>query len=57
MPSRQLAYRQGRVHESFLRNVRIEPAPLRRALKESWQADEPYDRVPNERTETWMETR
>ena len=57
MPPRQPAYRQDRAHESFLRNLRIDPAQVRQALREERQADAPYDRVPNERVETLMETR
>jgi hypothetical protein len=57
MPSRQLAYRQGRAHESFLRNLRVDPAWVKQALKEAWQADDPHERVPSERIETLMETR
>ncbi len=57
LPSRQPAYRQDRSHESFLRNLRIDPAQVRRALKEAWQSYDPYDHVPNERIETLMETR
>jgi lipoate-protein ligase A len=57
MPSRRPAYRQDRVHESFLKNLRIDPARVKQALKEAWQADDPYDRVPNEGIEALMETR
>jgi lipoate-protein ligase A len=57
MPSRQPAYRQGRSHESFLKNLSIDPARVKQALKEAWRADDPYDRVPNERIEALMETR
>ena len=57
LPSRQPAYRQGRAHESFLRNLRIDPARVKQALMETWHADDPYDRVPDERIETLMETR
>jgi len=57
MPSRQPAYRQGRAHESFLRNLRVDPARVKQALKEVWQADDPYERVPSERIEALMEAR
>ncbi len=57
MPSRQPAYRQGRAHESFLRNLRVDPARVKQALKEAWQAGDPYERVPSERIEALMETR
>jgi hypothetical protein len=30
---------------------------VKQALMETWQADDPYDRLPHERTETLMETR
>jgi lipoate-protein ligase A len=57
MPSRRPAYRQDRAHESFLKNLRTDPAQVRRALKESWHANEAYDYVPDERIESLMETR
>jgi len=57
MPSRRPAYRQGRAHESFLRNLRVDPARVRRVLKDEWLADDSYDHVPNERIEALMETR
>jgi lipoate-protein ligase A len=57
LPSHQPAYRQGRAHESFLRNIRVEPARVKQALKEAWQADDPYDRVPDARIEALMEAR
>jgi len=57
MPSRQPAYRQGRAHESFLRNLRIDPARVKQALKEAWQADDPFERVPSERIEALMKAR
>ena len=57
MPSRRPAYRQERAHESFLKNLRIEPARVKPALVETWQADDPYERVQDERIESLMETR
>ena len=57
MPSRQPSYRQSRSHESFVRNLCLDLAQVRGALKEEWQADDPYEAVPNERIETLMETR
>lgn len=57
LPSRQPAYRQGRAHESFLRNLCIDPARVKQALMETWHADDPYDRVPDERIEALMEGR
>jgi lipoate-protein ligase A len=57
MPSRRPAYRQDRAHESFLKNLRIDPPRVKQALKEAWLADDPYDRVPNEMIEALMETR
>ena len=57
MPSRRPAYRRDRSHESFLRNLCIDPAQVRQALKEEWQADNPYETVPNEGIEDLMEMR
>jgi hypothetical protein len=57
LPSRPLVYRQSRSHELFLRNISADSARLRQALKEAWQADDSYDRVPDERIEALMEGR
>jgi lipoate-protein ligase A len=57
MPSRRPAYRQDRSHQSFLRNLGISPARVKQALRETWQADNSYDPVPNERIEALMEAR
>jgi lipoate-protein ligase A len=57
LPSRRPEYRQDRSHESFVKNLRIDPARVKQALKEAWQADDPYERVPNERIEALMKER
>jgi lipoate---protein ligase len=57
MPSRRPVYRQDRAHESFLKNLRIDAARVKQALKEAWQADDRYARVPSERIEALMEAR
>ena len=57
MPSRRPEYRQGRTHESFLRNLRIDPVRVKQALMETWHAEDPYGRVPDERIEALMEAR
>ena len=57
MPSRQPAYRHERSLESFLKNLRIDPARVKQALMETWHADDSYDRVPDERIEALMEAR
>ncbi len=57
IPSRQPGYRKGRTHESFLRNLCLDPVRVRGALKEEWQADAPSGAVPNEKIEALMEKR
>ena len=57
MPSRRPAYRQDRSHESFLKNLGIDLAPVRQAFKEEWRADARYEGVPKERIEALIETR
>ena len=44
MPPRQPEYRQGRSHSSFVANLPVEPAALRTALTNAWQAmPAPFD--------------
>jgi hypothetical protein len=57
MSSRRPAPRQDRSHKSFLRNLRIDPALVRRSLKEAWHANEPYDDLPDDRIESLIEMR
>jgi lipoate-protein ligase A len=42
MPSRQPAYRRARAHTEFLTNISVEPAQLRQALREEWDANEEF---------------
>jgi lipoate-protein ligase A len=51
MPSKQPAYRQGRSHEMFLRNLGAAPADVRQALRAAWRAEEKVDKIPFERIE------
>ena len=46
MPSRQPAYRQGRPHGSFLKNLLRDPADLAQSLRKAWHADEKLLEVP-----------
>jgi lipoate-protein ligase A len=39
LPARQPAYRRNRSHESFLTNLPLSAATLRRALIDAWQAN------------------
>jgi len=57
MPSRRPEYRQERSHESFLKNLRIDAARVKQALRKIWRADQPCGRVPHERIESLMESR
>ena len=45
-PSKQPAYREGRSHLEFVRNVPLQPAQLKEALQKAWQAHEPLLDVP-----------
>jgi len=57
MPSRAPAYRGGRDHGDFLRNVSLAPARLRDALRERWRADEAMLDFPGARLEDLLRTR
>jgi lipoate---protein ligase len=46
MPSRQPGYRAERSHTDFLLNLKLPAASLKTALREAWQATEPFDQVP-----------
>lgn len=48
MPPRQPAYRGGREHATFVRNLAVDAGELRRALVSEWQADEVYAQWPAE---------
>jgi lipoate-protein ligase A len=47
-PPRQPAYREGRTHVDFLRNLEVPGEELKRRLREAWQADEAQDGWPEE---------
>lgn len=51
MPSRQPAYRAGRPHRMFLRNLRAARADVRQALRAAWRAEDRFDKIPFERIE------
>lgn len=51
MPERQPAYRQGRTHTAFLRNLSLDAASVRKALQVAWGAAEPLHAPPLERAE------
>jgi lipoate-protein ligase A len=51
MPSKQPAYRKGRSHGMFLRNLGAARADIRQALRAAWRADEGLDKIPVERIE------
>jgi lipoate-protein ligase A len=51
MPSKQPAYRRGRSHAAFLRNVSVASADVRRGLKEVWEAHENLREIPFDRIE------
>jgi lipoate---protein ligase len=49
-PPRQPEYRQSRSHDAFVANLPVRGEDLRRALAQSFAANEPLDRWPAERT-------
>jgi hypothetical protein len=51
MPSKQPAYRRGRSHAAFLRNVSVASADVRRGLKGVWEAHENLREIPFDRIE------
>jgi len=50
MPPRQPDYRRGRTHGSFLGNLPLEAAAIRRVVRAAWDAGEPRAEWPRERT-------
>lgn len=48
MPPKQPKYRQQRVHKDFLVNLDLSADSVKRALREAWGADEPFETVPRE---------
>ena len=47
LPSKQPAYRQNRSHDSFMRNLHLDPNNVRKALKAAWSASDQFTEVPN----------
>ena len=47
LPSKQPAYRQNRSHDSFMRNLHLDPNGVRKALKAAWSASDQFTEVPN----------
>jgi lipoate-protein ligase A len=57
MPSRQPSYRQRRSHESFLKNLEIDPARIIEGLTEAWGTDGEFTEVPYQRIEELVKNR
>ncbi len=47
LPSKQPVYRQNRSHDSFMRNLHLDPNGVRKALKVAWSASDQFTEVPN----------
>ena len=54
---RQPTYRRGRGHADFVMNLPVEADALRDALREAWEATEPLDAWPRDRTGELAATR
>lgn len=48
-PSREPAYRQGRSHEQFLRNLGVSVTAIKEALRNEWGVEEATERLPMDR--------
>lgn len=49
MPERQPEYRSQRSHRAFLMNLGLQPSDIKEALGSYWQADEPFDPLPQDK--------
>jgi lipoate-protein ligase A len=47
LPSKQPAYRQNRSHDSFMRNLHLDPNEVRKTLRAAWSAGDQFTEVPN----------
>jgi len=47
LPLKQPVYRQNRSHDSFMRNLHLDPNNVRKALKAAWSASDQFTEVPN----------
>jgi lipoate---protein ligase len=47
LPSRQPSYRQSRSHAAFLLNLKLPSSILKSALREAWQATDPFSDIPS----------
>jgi lipoate-protein ligase A len=57
IPARQPAYRNGRSHSNFLRNLPVESIRIKEALCEAWRTTEVYQHVPSERIQELIRKR
>jgi len=57
MPSRQPAYRQGRSHKSFLKNLLLDSTAIRVSLKREWQVDGELLEIPSQNIEELVNRR
>ncbi len=57
MPAKQPAYRQNRVHDDFLTNLKLPPEKIKEALRQSWSAAEECKEIPLETIERLVRER
>ncbi len=55
MPSKQPAYRGGRSHQTFLRNLLVDSTLVRQSLREEWQASDEFCAIPYSRIDELVE--
>lgn len=56
-PSREPAYRKGRPHGQFLRNLRVSSTAVKHLLRKEWGAEETLEQVPDDRIVELVRTR
>lgn len=57
MPPKQPAYRQHRSHLDFVRNLKVDDRTMKKALREAWDADEPFELLPLARIDALVTTK
>ncbi len=56
-PTREPAYRKGRPHEQFLRNLGVSAAAIKQSVRKEWGVEEALEHVPGNRIAELVRTR